>query len=154
MVQYTKGKRPLSRPQEKCKNEEAREQVRAPRVGGLGGLGFHLGLRLFRRHLGRRDADVVDDQLRRRSNRRRRIDDADANCLGALAAFVGLGGEGHLLAGFEPGQAGIAECRDVDEHVLAAVGRDDEAVTLRRVEKFHDAAHAAVRMRTHAMPFP
>jgi len=50
-----------------------------------------------------------------------------------------------LVAFSQAVQAGLLNSRDMDEHVLAAGVRRDEAVTLRRVEKFHcPARHVAL----------
>src|ERR1044072_97582 len=44
------------------------------------------------------------------------------------------------LAFIQRAQPGALHCRDVHEHVLAAVGRLDEAVTFGRVEPLHSSA--------------
>src|SRR5665213_1536900 len=43
-----------------------------------------------------------------------------------------------LLAFTEAGHAGLLDGRDVDEHVIAAVNRSDEAEALLRIEEFYD----------------
>ena len=69
---------------------------------------------------------------------------------------------GDLVAFSQAVQAGLLNSRDMDEHVLAAGVRRDEAVTLRRVEKFHCRARpdrlppgcAASAAISVGVPFP
>jgi hypothetical protein len=48
------------------------------------------------------------------------------------------------------GKSGLLDCRDVDEHIFAAVFTDDETETLLRVEEFDDAFAFANDLRGHA----
>src|SRR5690606_27332943 len=54
-------------------------------------------------------------------------------------ATVALDFVGNLLVFVQAAQAGLLDSRDVDEDVLAAVIRLDEAVTLGGVEPFYSA---------------
>ncbi len=69
--------------------------------------------------------------------------------LGALAALVGLGLEGHAHALVEGADARALHRRDVHEHILAALVRRDEAKALRLVEKFDSSVLPHARS-----PFP
>ena len=88
------------------------------------------------------DCSAVSPRPARRSGRRLKLDR-----LRSLAALVRLGLEGDPLAVGQGAEAGALDRGDMDEHVLAAVVRRDEAVALRRIEEFHGA------VLTHRMTF-
>src|SRR5713226_3991294 len=74
-------------------------------------------------------------QARRRSRRRNLLRLEVARC--GLAAVGRDHVEGNLLAFGQRRQPRLLDGADMDEHILAAVGRLDETVTLLRVEPFH-----------------
>src|SRR5690606_9966928 len=59
--------------------------------------------------------------------------------LRTLATLVGFGLEGNLLPIFQPGKARGLHSGDMDENVLLAVIRLDEAKALGMVEEFHSS---------------
>ena len=73
----------------------------------------------------------------------------DLTGLLAATAPIILEHKGHPVSLVQGADAGLFERRRVDEDVLAAVLRLDEAVTLGRVEKFHRTSDAHV-----GIPFP
>ena len=54
------------------------------------------------------------------------------------------------LAVSEVGETGLLDCRDVHEHILAAIVTDDEAEALLRIEEFDDALAFADDLRGHS----
>src|SRR5215510_6585307 len=73
----------------------------------------------------------------------------DLTGLLAATAPVVFENKGHPIALVQGADAGLLERRGMDEHVLAAVLRLDEAITLGRVEKLHRTSDAHV-----GIPFP
>src|SRR5262249_3878536 len=73
----------------------------------------------------------------------------DLTGLLAATAPVVFENEGHPIALVEGADASLLERSGMDEHVLAAVLRLDEAITLGRVEKLHRTSDAHV-----GIPFP
>ena len=58
--------------------------------------------------------------------------------------------EAHWLTFCKTGQTGLLDCRDVNEHILAAIITHDEAEALLRVEEFYDASRFANHLGRHA----